>query len=136
MEKGKVSLQDPVSKYGLDFGDPAITVGNLLTHTSEGKPGTHFNICYRYGQLGPVIEKASGVPFYRLLMEQIVLPLHMTSTAPGISLASYYRYLHDRKDVRPYFDNAFSKLANLTGWIIMGPLLKLLTMMSLALLAG
>ena len=93
VEKGQLDLDAPVSRYGVDLGNPRITVRNLLTHTSEGTPGTAFQYNgYRYGRLGPVIEKASGKPFYELLMENIVLPLQMSATAPGISLDQYFQY--------------------------------------------
>jgi len=112
VEQGKLSLDAPISAYAVDLGDPRITVRHLLTHTSEGEPGTHFQYNgYRYGRLGPVMEKAAGKPFYELLMENIVLPLRLRSTAPGLSLPSYFDYIQRRKAVRPYFNNAFRYLA-------------------------
>ena len=87
VEKGKLRLDSRISDYGLDLGNPDITVGELLTHTSEEKPGSWYSYNgYRYGRLGPIIEKASGKPFFQLLMENIVKPLHMYCTAPGDSL--------------------------------------------------
>jgi len=113
VEQGKLDLNSPISKYGLDLGNPQITVKNLLTHTSEGEPGTHYQYNgYRYGKLGPVIEIASGLPFYQLLMEKIIQPLGMTSTAPGISLFNYFTYMQRRKDLQPFFEKTFTYLAN------------------------
>src|SRR5580693_6978814 len=58
VEQGKLDLQDPISKFGIDLGDPRITVRNLLTHTSEIEPGKYYQYNgYRYGKLGQVIEK-------------------------------------------------------------------------------
>ncbi len=110
--QGKLDLQSPISTYGLDFGNPHITVKNLLTHTSEGEPGTFYQYNgFRYGQLGPIIEKASGKPFYQVLMENIVKPLAMTSTAPGFPADSFASYIRQKKDMLPFFEREFSHLA-------------------------
>jgi CubicO group peptidase (beta-lactamase class C family) len=112
VERGKLSLETSISTYGQNLGNPHITVKNLLTHTSEGEPGTYYQYNgYRFGKLTPVIEKAAGVPFYQLLMENIVIPLKMSSTAPGISLYNYFNYIRKDKDMIPYFETAFKQLA-------------------------
>jgi len=112
VEQGKLNLLTPISFYGLDLGNPNITVGNLLTHTSEGEPGTYFQYNgFRYGQLGPIIEKVSGKPFYQLLMENIVMPLNMSSTAPGFAPDSFFKYNPPQKEMLPYFETSFSHLA-------------------------
>ena len=100
VERGKLDLESPILIYGLDFGNPHITIRNLLTHTSEGEPGTHYQYNgFRFGQLGAVLEKAVGLPFYQLLMEQIVKPLNMSSTAPGNSPDHYLVYTQQNKDM-------------------------------------
>jgi CubicO group peptidase (beta-lactamase class C family) len=38
VEQGKLKLDDPVGKYGIDLNNPKITVKHLLTHTSEEVP--------------------------------------------------------------------------------------------------
>ena len=112
VEKEKLNLQAPVANYGLDFGNPAIIVKQLFTHTSEGIPGSHFQYNgFRFGQLGPVMEKASGKPFFQLLMENILKPAGLTSTAPGISVLAYFNYVRDHKEMKPYFEKAFYRLA-------------------------
>jgi len=112
VEQGKLNLDDPISKYGLDLGNPRITVRNLITHTSEGEPGTAYQYNgFRYGQLGPILEKITGKPFYQLLMEEIVQPLGMSSTAMGPPFADSFRYIVERKDMKPFYDNAVSYLA-------------------------
>jgi CubicO group peptidase (beta-lactamase class C family) len=51
VEQGLVSLDDPVSQYGVDLeANGVIRVRHLLTHTSEGVPGSS----YRYNQRWPV----------------------------------------------------------------------------------
>lgn len=111
-EQGKIRLNDPVIRYGVDLGNPQIEVRHLLTHTSEGVPGTAFQYNgYRYGRLGPVMEKAAGIPFYQLLMENLILPLKLNHTAPAVSLDQYYGYIGRNKSVQRYFDSAFKHLA-------------------------
>ena len=112
VEQGTLDLQTPISKYGLDFGNPNIRVKHLLTNTSDGEPGAHFQYNgYRFGRLGIVIEKTGGTPFFQLLMERIVKPLGMSSTAPGISLFSYFNYVKEKQDMKPFFEKAFTSLA-------------------------
>src|ERR1700677_4028143 len=54
VEKGELNLDSPVTRYGVDLGNPAITVRNLLTHTSEEVPGSWYSYNgSRFGQLGP-----------------------------------------------------------------------------------
>ncbi|WP_261511653.1 serine hydrolase domain-containing protein [Chryseobacterium paludis] len=112
VEQHKLNLDDPVTQYGIDLGNSKITVRHLLTHTSEGIPGTYFQYNgYRYGLLGKVIEKASGKPFYSLLMERIIIPLKMTSSAPAIALDQFYDYSKLNPSVLPFFDTTFNRLA-------------------------
>lgn len=112
VERKNLSLKTPISAYGINLDNTHITVKNLLTHTSEGEPGTHYQYNgYRFGKLTPIIEKASGIPFYQLLMENIVAPLKMSSTAPGISLYSYFTFIRQDKSMIPYFETAMKQLA-------------------------
>lgn len=116
VQKGLLNLDTPVSKYGIDLGNPAITVRHLLTHTSESVPGTwyHYN-GYRFGLLTGIIEQVTGKKFYRVLTEQVLLPLHMNTSAPGIGLADYFRYADDEPSVTPNFRNASVNLAKPYG---------------------
>jgi len=112
VEQGELDLRSPIGKYGLDLGNPGITVRNLLTHTSEEAPGSWFQYNgYRYGRLGPIMEKAAGVPFFQLLMEKIVQPLNMSSTAPGDSLSHYEGWLREHPSFIPFFERAHAHLA-------------------------
>ncbi|RFM32579.1 serine hydrolase domain-containing protein [Chitinophaga silvisoli] len=112
VERKNLSLETPISVYGINLDNNQITVKNLLTHTSEGEPGAHYQYNgYRFGKLTPIIEKASGIPFYQLLMENIVTPLKMSSTAPGISLYAYFTFTRQDKSMIPYFEKAINQLA-------------------------
>jgi CubicO group peptidase (beta-lactamase class C family) len=85
VEEGMLDLDDPVSEYGVELeSDGVIQVWHLLTHTSEGVPGTRHNYDgNRYAMLGTVIEAATGRSFAELLSERILEPLNMTNTAPN-----------------------------------------------------
>ena len=85
VEEGLVGLDDPVSQYGVTVeSSGVVTVRHLLTHTSEGTPGSGY--AYngnRFGLLDQVIQSASGRPFGELLVERILGPLGLSDTAPN-----------------------------------------------------
>jgi CubicO group peptidase (beta-lactamase class C family) len=85
VEQGTVSLDDPVSDYGIDLEeDGVVRVRHLLTHTSEGVPGSHYRYNGgRFGELDHVIENATGRSFGDLLVERILEPLQLRHTAPN-----------------------------------------------------
>jgi len=85
VEEGKVSLNDPVSKFGVIVpGGGAVLVRHLMSHTSEGVPGTRF--AYngdRFGLLDSVVSRGGGVPFSAALQQRIISRLALTRTAPN-----------------------------------------------------
>jgi CubicO group peptidase (beta-lactamase class C family) len=85
VEQGLVDLDDPASDYGVDLTSTGtITVRHLLTHTSEGTPGSTYRYNgNRYGHLDRVILSASGRSFGSLLVEKILQPLGLADTAPN-----------------------------------------------------
>lgn len=85
VEEGFIDLDVPVSTYGVTVpGAPDVTARHLLTHTSEGVPGTvHEYNGNRYGLLGGVVQGATGRSFAAELGERILQPLEMTDTALG-----------------------------------------------------
>ena len=93
VEEGKVSLDDPVSTYGINLSSPAgtvIRVRHLLSHTSEGTPGTRY--AYngdRFGLLDAVIAQAAGKPLAAALQERIIVPLGLRRTAPNPQSPSF-----------------------------------------------
>ena len=99
VEEGRLDLDSPVSAFGIQLGNGGhITVRHLLTHTSEGVPGTAF--VYngaRFSLLDAVVARASGMPLARLLQERLVAPLDLKATCPitapevaGLDLAQGY----------------------------------------------
>ena len=91
VDEGKVSLDDPASKYGIVLTSPApVLVRHLLSHTSEGIPGTRF--AYngnRFSLLDSVVSRATGKTFAAALQERIIVPLGLTHTAPTPQSAAF-----------------------------------------------
>src|SRR5512132_593558 len=93
VQEGKVSLDDPVSMYGINLTSPAgtvIRVRHLLSHTSEGVPGTMY--AYngdRFGLLDAVIAQGAAKPFAAALQERIIVPLGLHRTAPNPQSSSF-----------------------------------------------
>ena len=120
IETGKVNLDDPISKYGINLGarwgsDERIKIKHLLTHTAMGgtfngyKPGYQF----RYNgdwfhQLKFAIEKSSGKTFGELLMQNIIQPLGLKNTVPStddslnFSLTGFNKKEFLTKVAKPY----------------------------------
>jgi len=86
VEEGRLDLQAPVSQYGIQLSNSdTARVIHLLTHTSNGVPGTVFEYDGgRFSLLDQVVEQASGQSFAELVLERIVKPLELTNTAPNL----------------------------------------------------
>ena len=93
VQEGKISLDDPVSKYGINLTGPGgtvIRVRHLLSHTSEGVPGTQYSYNGdRFGLLDAVIAQGAGKPLDAALQERILTPLGLHRTAPNPQSASF-----------------------------------------------
>jgi CubicO group peptidase (beta-lactamase class C family) len=83
-EQGRLSLDDPVSRFGIVIERTVpVTIRHLLSHTSGEPPGT----TYRYdgnafGSLTQVVERVTGHPFAKALTDRIIRPLALARTAP------------------------------------------------------
>lgn len=91
VDAGLVSLDDPVSKYGIVLGSSdAVRVRHLMSHTSEGSPGSQF--IYngnRFSLLDSVIVRATGKSVAQAIHERIVVPLGLRHTAPAPQSAAF-----------------------------------------------
>lgn len=85
VKENKISLNDPVSKYGVVLNEQdTVRVIHLLTHTSEGVPGTNYKYNGdRFSRLSTVIQSATGKTFAQHVAERITQPLGLQNTAPG-----------------------------------------------------
>lgn len=109
VQDGQLSLDDPVSRYGVSLpeGDK-VTVRHLLSHTSAGTPGARYQYDgNRYGMLSQVIQAATDRSLQEWLFERILQPLGMDDTAPtpagcaGLSFAPACERVY-RAIARPY----------------------------------
>jgi CubicO group peptidase (beta-lactamase class C family) len=136
VQDGKLSLDDPVSRYGVSLpeGD-TVTVRHLLSHTSAGTPGAHYQYDgNRYGLLSQVIQAATGRSFQEWLFERILQPLGMNDTAPtpagctGLPLAPTcervckamampYQLDENLNFIPGYYHNNFSTAAGLISTV-------------------
>ena len=84
IEENKLTLETPVSDFGLELEtEGVIRVKHLLSHTSEGNPGSNYNYNgERFSYLDKVISGASGKTFCDLLTEKIIIPLNLNLTGP------------------------------------------------------
>ncbi len=94
VEQGLVSLDDPVSKYGVTLPNSnTVLVRHLLSHTSDGTPGAAFSYNgNRFAFLDDVILQASGEPFAKRVVDRIISPLGLEHTAPNPAVASAFAF--------------------------------------------
>ena len=85
VKENKINLNAPVANYGINlYEKDTVRVIHLLTHTSEGVPGSNYKYNGdRYALLSQVIQSATGQPFHKLANDRIMLPLGLQSTAPS-----------------------------------------------------
>jgi CubicO group peptidase (beta-lactamase class C family) len=108
-EDGVLGLDDPVTKYGLDYESAGVVrVRHLLSHTSRGRPGTEFAYdSERFADLGWVIARASGRSFREHLVDRVLAPLGMKDSAPvplsmGDGVLSPFRIWLNPRNARVY----------------------------------
>jgi len=91
VDEGKVSLDDPVTKYGIVMASQGtVRVRHLLSHTSHGVPGSSY--AYdgnRFSLLDSVIARSAGKPFAAAVHERIIVPLGLRHTAPTPQSAAF-----------------------------------------------
>ncbi|MFC1554334.1 serine hydrolase domain-containing protein [candidate division KSB1 bacterium] len=86
VEAGKIDLDDPISEYGISFGNKSIKVRHLLTHTSGDPPGERYKYDgNRFSYLGAVIMHVTEKSFNKLLDEQIIKSLGLKNTGADLS---------------------------------------------------
>jgi CubicO group peptidase (beta-lactamase class C family) len=89
VDEGKVSLDDPVSKYGIGLPG-TVLVRHLMSHTSEGVPGARFSYNGdRFALLDAVVAQAAGKPFADAVQERIIAPLGLRHIAPTPQSAAF-----------------------------------------------
>lgn len=86
VEAGQLDLESPVTTFGLSVqSQGTVRVRHLLTHTSEGVPGSRF--LYngdRFGLIDQVIQRVTNESFARRVTRNILSPLELRHTAPNL----------------------------------------------------
>lgn len=132
MESGSLNLDAPVADFGIRIQNShRVTVRHLLSHTSEGDPGTAYKYSgSRFRELDKVIEKLTGRTLAEELGGRILAPLRLNDTAPNPAVADACRaagrspgkfksrlatgYQPDGRTVQPY-PEGFSSAAGLVA---------------------
>lgn len=85
LDEGMIDLNAPVSEFGINLTEKdTVRVIHLLTHTSQGVPGSQFKYNGdRYALLSNVIASATSKPFHQHVYGKIVQPLGLQNTAPS-----------------------------------------------------
>jgi CubicO group peptidase (beta-lactamase class C family) len=83
VEQGRLDLEAPVSRH-VTWEVPAdVRVRHVLSHTSEGEPGTRFVYSSRFNWLDNVADSATGGSFPLLLAEGVLQPAGLANTFGG-----------------------------------------------------
>ena len=77
---------DAVNLWHPSFTDPTASLGHLLAHISS--TGAFKYDLARFAALTPVIEACSGIPYPRLLAEEVFSWLSLEDSVPGTALAA------------------------------------------------
>ena len=94
VDSGLVSLDDPISKYGVTLtgsSSDAVKVRHVFSMTSDGPvPGERYQYSgNRYTALERVIRQASGRSFAELARDWIIRPLGLSRTAPNVADSAF-----------------------------------------------
>lgn len=88
--RGMLRLDAPVADLDPSFTGPrTVLVRHLLSHTSEGTPGTTFqHESAEFARLTRILENASGRKFADLLEEEVFRPANLLSTRATASVSA------------------------------------------------
>jgi CubicO group peptidase (beta-lactamase class C family) len=119
VEEGLVDLDDPIADYGIrPEAEGPILVKHLLSHTSQGVPGSRYRYCGDcFGLIDRIMESATGQSFGQLLVERILEPLDLTETLPTPLAGAVDAY--DRGEGDPRFEDGWDRLAT-PYWLVRG----------------
>jgi CubicO group peptidase (beta-lactamase class C family) len=118
VEEEIVSLEDPITNYGLDSSsERTVLVRHLLSHTSQGVPGRRYRYCGDcFGLIDKVMEAATGKTFRDLLIERILEPLQLADTMPAPSGAQVEAYASGDSNA---YQDVWDRLAT-PYWLVRG----------------
>jgi CubicO group peptidase (beta-lactamase class C family) len=84
--EGRLDLDDFVADYVDWQVPPDVRVRHVLSHTSEGVPGTRYRYSSRFNWLDDVVASSAGEPFRGLLVEKVLKPAGLEKTIPAEDL--------------------------------------------------
>lgn len=87
VERGTLSLDEPIARYSPAIPEPSATIRHVLTHTSQGTPGAAYRYDgNRFSALTAVADTCHARPFRQALAASILDRAAMTSSVPGHDL--------------------------------------------------
>jgi CubicO group peptidase (beta-lactamase class C family) len=87
VERGSLDLDTPISRYTTAIPEAGATVRHVLTHTSQGVPGSAYRYDgNRYAALTNVVGACAGRPFRQVLATDILDRAAMVGSVPGHDL--------------------------------------------------
>ena len=87
VERGALDLDAPIAHYTAAIPEAGATVRHVMTHTSQGSPGSTYRYDgSRYAALTAVVAACSGRPFRQLLAAEILDRAAMAGSVPGHDL--------------------------------------------------
>jgi CubicO group peptidase (beta-lactamase class C family) len=87
VERGTLSLDEPMSRYSSAIPEAGATVRHVLTHTSQGIPGATYRYDGdRFAALTSVVDACQARPFRQVLAASILDRAAMTGSVPGHDL--------------------------------------------------
>jgi CubicO group peptidase (beta-lactamase class C family) len=90
VEHKRLSLDEPVRRFGLSLPEEAVTLRHLLSHSSAGTPGAAYRFApERFAQLGTVMEWCAPQPYRKSVAHRLLERLAMRDSAPGTDLQNH-----------------------------------------------
>ena len=87
VEQRRLSLDEPVRRFGISLPEETATLRHLLTHSSAGTPGAEYRYApERYMQLGTVMEWCAPQPYRKSVAHRLLEFLAMKDSVPGTDL--------------------------------------------------
>jgi CubicO group peptidase (beta-lactamase class C family) len=86
IEERRMSIDDPIRRYGGEVPDPAATLRQVLSHTSAGAGESFRYDPERYTQLTPVVERCVPQPYRKTVAVNVLERLAMKDSVPGRDL--------------------------------------------------
>ena len=85
-EERRLSIDDPIRRYGGAVPDQSATVRQVLSHTSAGAGDVFRYDPERYAQLTPVVEQCVPQPYRKTVAVNLLERLAMKDSVPGRDL--------------------------------------------------